>query len=75
MSAITNLSELVLARRVCRYLGEILFAIVERDGSVPPVRAKMGTWTVGQFVVAQEDERRRCRRPDLCEVSGTRGVR
>lgn len=40
---------------------------------VPPVRAKMSTWTVGQFVVAQ-DERRRCR-PDLCEVSGTRGVR
>lgn len=43
-----------LARRACRYPGEILFAIGERWRCPARVRAKMGTWTVGQFVVAQK---------------------
>lgn len=42
------------ARCACRYSGEILFAIAKRWKCSASVRAKMGTWTVGQFVVGQK---------------------
>lgn len=64
-----------LARRVYRYLREILFAIVEREMEVsrragPRENGYLDSWTVRG---RPEDERRRCRCADLREMQGARG--
>lgn len=50
---------------------EILFAIGERDEGVSPARAKMGTWTVGQFCVVEKRRERHC--PLSSSGSSSRG--
>lgn len=71
--AVTNLSG--LARETCLSVSQrdIIRDSRGRDGGVPPVPRENGyldSWTVRG---RPEDERRRCRRPDLREMQGARG--